>query len=77
MQLLAERCMAYDPSTRPSFTDVVSELNSVLADTLGILHRFLAASTLAAAAAELQAQQQAQHAQQPVEAQQAQRQEQH
>ncbi|GAB4814749.1 hypothetical protein N2152v2_001795 [Parachlorella kessleri] len=85
LRVLAEQCMAYDPATRPSFTDVVSELNSVLADTLGILHRFLAASTLAAAAAaelqqvQQQAQQQQaqqQQAQQPVEAQQAQRQEQ-
>lgn len=39
--------MGYSPSERPSFTEVVFELNSVLSDTLGILHRFLAASTAA------------------------------
>jgi hypothetical protein len=43
--------MAYDPADRPSFTEVVLELNSVLSDTLGILQRFLAASSAAAAAA--------------------------
>lgn len=37
--------MEYEPGARPSFTEVLSELNSILADTLGILHRFIASST--------------------------------
>lgn len=34
---------------RPSFKEVVCELNSIIADTMSVLHRFLAASAAAQA----------------------------
>lgn len=50
LKILGERCMEYQPSARPTLEEVLSEVNSILSDTMGILQQFLAASTAAAAA---------------------------
>lgn len=49
-QVLGDRCMEYDPALRPTFNEVLKEVNSILNDTMGILQQFLAASTAANAA---------------------------
>ncbi|KAL4446278.1 hypothetical protein ABPG77_003085 [Micractinium sp. CCAP 211/92] len=49
LKILGERCMEYQPSSRPTMDEVLSEVNSILSDTMGILQQFLAASTAAAA----------------------------
>lgn len=41
LKVLGERCMASDPATRPSFSEVLSEVNAILADTMSILQKFL------------------------------------
>lgn len=48
LKVLGERCMEYVPSSRPTMEEVLSEVNSILSDTMGILQQFLAASSAAA-----------------------------
>jgi hypothetical protein len=51
LKVLGDRCMAPSPQERPTFGEVLSEVNAILADTMSILQQFLQASTAAAAAA--------------------------
>lgn len=44
LRVLGERCMEYEPEGRPTFGEVLSEVNSILGDTMDILHQFLTAS---------------------------------
>jgi hypothetical protein len=37
--------MSGDPAARPTFEEVLSEVNAILADTMSILQQFLHAST--------------------------------
>lgn len=49
LKVLGERCMEYSPAARPTMDEVLSEVNSILSDTMGILQQFLAASSAASA----------------------------
>lgn len=44
LKLLGERCMSAEPSTRPTFVEVLSEVNAILGDTMNILQQFLHAT---------------------------------
>ena len=44
-QVLGTNCMEFYPSKRPSFIEVLAEVNSILSDTMEILQQFLAASS--------------------------------
>lgn len=45
LKLLGERCMAPDPAERPSFREVLTEVNAILGDTMSILQQFLHATS--------------------------------
>lgn len=44
LKVLGERCMVADPTQRPTFAEVLSEVNAILADTMNILQQFLHAT---------------------------------
>jgi serine/threonine protein kinase len=44
LKILGERCMVGDPKLRPTFDEVLSEVNAILADTMSILQQFLHAT---------------------------------
>ena len=44
LKILGERCMIGDPTSRPTFSEVLSEVNAILADTMSILQQFLHAT---------------------------------
>ncbi|KAL4854405.1 putative serine/threonine-protein kinase SIS8 [Chlorella vulgaris] len=53
LKVLGERCMEYAPSARPTMEEVLSEVNSILSDTMGILQQFLTASAASSMAGAL------------------------
>ena len=44
LKVLGERCMAADQGKRPTFAEVLNEVNAILSDTLSILQQFLHAT---------------------------------
>ncbi len=44
LKILGERCMVGDPKLRPTFDEVLSEVNAILTDTMSILQQFLHAT---------------------------------
>jgi len=44
LKLLGERCMDANSTLRPTFTEILSEVNAILADTMSILQQFLQAT---------------------------------
>jgi len=45
LKILGERCMLSDPKLRPTFDEVLSEVNAILTDTMSILQQFLHATS--------------------------------
>lgn len=41
LRVLGERCLAMNAEERPTFNEVVSEVNAILNDTMSILQQFL------------------------------------
>lgn len=41
LRVLGERCLAMNPEDRPTFNEVISEVNAILRDTMSILQQFL------------------------------------
>lgn len=44
LKILGERCMVGDPKLRPTFDEVLTEVNAILNDTMSILQQFLHAT---------------------------------
>ena len=44
LKILGEKCMSPDPEDRPRFSEIVYEVNTILADTMNILQQFLGAT---------------------------------
>lgn len=44
LRVLGEGCLAPDPTQRPTFTQILEEVNSILSDTMSILQQFVRAS---------------------------------
>jgi serine/threonine protein kinase len=44
LKILGERCISSDPKLRPTFVEVLSEVNAILTDTMSILQQFLHAT---------------------------------
>jgi hypothetical protein len=45
LRVLGEHCLAMQASQRPTFSQVLSEVNAILGDTMAILQQFLHATT--------------------------------
>lgn len=48
LRILGEGCLAPEPSQRPTFTQILEEVNSILSDTMSILQQFVRASAAGA-----------------------------
>jgi len=44
LKLLGEKCIMADPAQRPTFVEILSEVNAILGDTMSILQQFLHAT---------------------------------